>query len=276
MHIETDNDQKIVERNCPSCNAPAQSKAPLKYGSDQWPMMACHSCGFVFLSKAPVYERLSEEFAWEQTSEVEREVREQREPVKQSISRALKSFRRDVLKRDKLGDLMRRYVPEGNVLDIGCAGGGFLAQLPEQYTPYGIEISKQLSTDAAAIVTPRGGTVTHDNAFNGVRVLPKNHFQCVVMSSFLEHEVEPAGLLSGIEEILAPGGVVIIKVPNYACWNRHIRSEKWCGFRLPDHVNYFTPETLSKLVNQAGLKLIQFSLRDKHPLSDNMWMVAGK
>lgn len=276
MHTETETEQKTVVRNCPSCNCSKLDHALLNYGNADWPMQACSSCGFVYLSRAPVYERLSEEFAWEQTSELEREVREQREPFKQTISRALKAFRRDVLKRDKLGTLLRRYVPEGNVLDIGCAGGGFLAQLPKQYTPYGIEISKQLSAHAASIVNPRGGSITHDNAFNGIRVLPENHFQCVVMSSFLEHEVEPSGLLQGIEKVLAPGGVVIIKVPNYACWNRHLRSDKWCGFRLPDHVNYFTPKSLQQLVQKAGLKLIQFSMRDKHPLSDNMWLVAGK
>lgn len=276
MHTETELQQKVIHRNCPACNQPGDQLAPLPYGNDQWPIKACAFCGFVYLSKAPVYERLSEEFAWEHTSEAERKVREQREPIKQSISRVLKSFRRDVLKRDKLGDLMRRYAPQGNVLDIGCAGGGFLAQLPAQYTPYGIEISSQLSADAAAIVNPRGGTMTHDNALNGVRTLPENHFQCVVMSSFLEHEIDPTGLLTGIKRILALGGIVIIKVPNYACWNRHIRSEKWCGFRLPDHVNYFTPQSLQILVQSAGLSVIKFSVRDKHPLSDNMWMVAGK
>ncbi|MDX1668178.1 MAG: class I SAM-dependent methyltransferase [Limnobacter sp.] len=266
--------QQITERSCPACTQ-AETK-PLPYGNEQWPVAQCAICGFVYLTKAPVYERLSEEFAWEQTSEAERLVREEREPVKQSISRALKTFRREVLKRDKLGDLMKAFVPSGKVLDIGCAGGGFLANLPAQYTPYGIEISKQLSMKAASIVEPRGGTITHENAFNGVRALPANLFDCVVMSSFLEHEVEPSGLLEGIERILAPGGVVIIKVPNFASWNRHLRADKWCGFRLPDHVNYFTPASLKHLIEHNGLTVEQFGWKDRHPFSDNMWLVAGK
>ena len=71
-------------------------------------------------------------------------------------------------------------------------------------------------------------------------------------------------------------GYVIIKVPNFSCWNRHIRKENWCGFRFPDHVNYFTPSTLKKLALDTGFKIHQFNLADRSPLSDNMWMVLEK
>ena len=38
----------------------------------------------------------------------------------------------------------------------------------------------------------------------------------------------------------APGGVAIVKVPNYGSLNRMVMGGNWCGFRIPDHVNYFT------------------------------------
>ena len=102
------------------------------------------------------------------------------------------------------------------------------------------------------------------------------NFAGVLMSAFLEHEVEPNGLLQGVAKVLQPGGVVIIKVPNYGSWNRKIRAEKWCGFRLPDHVNYFTPENLEALIVRQGMKVVQFGLADRQPTSDNMWIVAAK
>jgi len=120
------------------------------------------------------------------------------------------------------------------------------------------------------------GSIMHDNALNGIQKLPENHFAGVLMSAFLEHEVEPNGLLQGVARVLQPGGVVIIKVPNYGSWNRRIRAEKWCGFRLPDHVNYFTPENLEALIVRQGMKVVQFGLADRQPTSDNMWIVAAK
>lgn len=268
--------KRIVSRDCPVCGGAKSQAAALPYGTEEWPMVACGGCGFVFLTQAPIYERLSEEFAWEKTSQLEREAREIKEPIKQGISRALKEFRRNVLKRDKLNELLDRYIESGPILDIGCAGGGFLQKLAAKYEPHGVEVSRALAAQAEQVVVPRGGSVMHDNALNGIKRFPDGRFSGVVMSSFLEHEIEPAQLMGEISRVLRPGGKVIIKVPNYASWNRHVRKEKWCGFRLPDHVNYFTPESLRSLVTRYGLEIVQFSFADKLQTSDNMWMVAGR
>lgn len=267
---------RVVERTCPYCSASAENSSLLPYGNDEWPMVECRQCNFVYLKRAPVYERLSDEFAWEKTSEIERQAREHREPVKQGLSRAWKQFRQKVIKRNKLPELINKYIPGGRVLDIGCAAGGLLASLPAKYEPHGIEVSTDLAKQASAVVNPRGGSIMHDNALNGIQKLPENHFDGVLMSAFLEHEVEPSGLMAGVARVLKPGGVVIIKVPNYGSVNRKVRQEKWCGFRLPDHVNYFTPANLKGLIDRHGLTIAQFGLADRQPTSDNMWIVARK
>jgi len=110
--------QRLVSRSCPFCQNSAEDAQVLSYGSSEWPMIECNKCHFVYLKRAPVYERLSEEFAWEKTSETERQVREEREPVKQGLSRAFKHFRQKVLKRNKLPELIEKYIPGGRVLDI--------------------------------------------------------------------------------------------------------------------------------------------------------------
>ena len=76
---------------------------------------------------------------------------------------------------------------------------------------------------------------------------------------------EPAATLGGVRHALASGGAAIIKVPNYASLNRHVMGRRWCGFRWPDHVNYFTPASLERLVRQAGLEVARFTpLDDAH------------
>lgn len=228
----------------------------------------------VYLAIVPTYERLSDELAWQDTSAAERTRREREEPIKQRLSRIVKWFRRSVMKRDKLGKLIHRYVQCGNVLDVGCADGGFLANLPDQYTPHGIEISRELA-DAARRTLDKGcGTIIHDSAVNGMHRIDENSMDCIVMSSFLEHEPMPLELLTLISQGLKRNGVAIIKVPNFASINRYLRGEKWCGYRFPDHVNYFTPESLRMLVRKAGLSVVQFGNFDRQPFSDNMWLVA--
>ena len=70
------------------------------------------------------------------------------------------------------------------------------------------------------------------------------------------------------------GARLIVKVPNFASWNRRLRGDAWCGFRFPDHVNYFTPETLTLLLRETGFRVARFGVFDRLPTSDTMWLVA--
>lgn len=266
----------ILIRNCPNCGHNNTQRVPTEFGDEHWPIKECGSCHFVYLETAPVYERLSEEFAWEKTSAAETGRRFSEEPVKQSISKLLKAFRRRWLKRDKLGWLIRRYFQAGNVLDVGCASGGIMKSLDTIYSPYGVEISKTLAAEANAVAASRGGYVIHDNALSGLARFPPEHFTGIVMSAFLEHEVQPKKLLSEAFHRLKQGGHCIIKVPNFASLNRIVRGKKWCGFRLPDHVNYFTPANLVSMCQIAGFQVAKFDIADHLPTSDNMWIVIQK
>ena len=93
---------------------------------------------------------------------------------------------------------------------------------------------------------------------------------------FLEHEVNPVGLLKNAYNKLKDGGVIFIKVPNFNSINRLYRKEKWCGFRHPDHVNYFTPETLVKTCRKAGYSKIKMGVFDKQAFSDSMYATLIK
>ena len=270
------NTASILVRDCPNCGQDNTQLAPSEFGDQDWPIKACTACQFVYLETAPVYERLSEEFAWEKTSAAETGRRFSEEPIRQSVSKALKALRRRFLKRDKLGWLIRHYLQAGNVLDIGCASGGIMKKLDMIYIPYGVEISKTLAMHAHAVATARGGYVIHDNAVSGLAQFPEAHFTGIVMSAFLEHEVQPRALLSEAFRSLKAGGRCIIKVPNFASLNRIVRGKKWCGFRLPDHVNYFTPANLTAMCQAVGFEIKKFGIADQLPISDNMWIVIQK
>ena len=97
----------------------------------------------------------------------------------------------------------------------------------------------------------------------------------IVLSCILEHEIEPLTLLRRCRERLAADGRIIVKVPNYNCIGRLLRGRKWCGFRWPDHVNYFTAQTLSAMARAAGLEVVRMGLFDRSPFSDSLYAVLG-
>ena len=229
----------------------------------------------MYLENPPDYDRLRKEFAWEKTAVLEGKRRLAAEPMFQRLARVTKWFRRHVLKWNKLAPLARRYFQPGAVIDVGCGKGHWLRRMGEMgFVPSGVEISDGLAAQATPHATAFGGRVVHDNAVDGLDQFADGTFAGATLMSVLEHESNPARLLAKLYRKLVTNGIMIIKVPNFACWNRRIRGIRWCGFRFPDHVNYFTPDTLREMIQRAKFKVIRFWTVDRFPLSDNMWMVC--
>jgi SAM-dependent methyltransferase len=265
-----------MKRVCPLCERENFSATAIGYSRAPWELKECGGCGFVYLENPPKYEALSQDFAWEQTYRSEMKRRAAEEPVLFKVSRTIGNLRRKKFKRNKLRRLLVNECRSGNFLDVGCGSGSAFHHWGGKFVPHGVEISQALAKQSDEVARTLGGYVVHANAIEGVGKFPHNYFPAVALHSFLEHEINPSGLLKALRPVLAPGGKIIIKVPNYGCVNRRVRAEKWCGFRFPDHVNYFTPGSLRRIVTESGFAIARFSWRDHFPLSDSMWMVVTK
>lgn len=271
----------LLEREAPSVILP--------YAPEPWVLRRCLESGFVFLENPPRYEALKHDYAWEVTSRRQTEDRRAAHPILHALSAAFKALRQRVLRRDRIGALARaclRDSPRGEIrlLDVGCGWGGLLADLiaslpadlARRCVPHGIEISGELARISHERLEPLGGSCVKDNALEGLGSFPGDTFSLIVLSSFLEHEVNPLPLLRRCRERLRPGGSIVVKVPNFASLNRKLRGAQWCGFRWPDHVNHFTPDTLRAMARQAGLEVERMRFLDRHPFSDNMYAVLRK
>lgn len=267
---------KILYRDCIFCGKDNKFNVPLQYSVDHWQLKQCSDCDFIYLENVPCYELLEEKFSWEKTSEAETARKVETEPIRKTLSDLLKTIRKKWFKRDKLTKLINKYFISGRVLDIGCSSGSVLKNLKENYEPWGIEISKALAIEAQKSLKNRASQIVHANAVAGTQELPENFFRGVIMSAFLEHEANPKLLLKNVFRILMPSGYCIIKVPNFASINRVVRGKNWCGFRFPDHVNYFTPNNLIKICENIGFQIEKFTFLDRIPISDNMWIVIKK
>jgi SAM-dependent methyltransferase len=260
---------------CPICSTANFDEPAHFYSEAPWVLKQCAKCTMLYLENPPAYVELKEELAWERTFAQETEERRTRNPFLYKLGRAPKALVQAIFKRDKLRTLVEKYFAAGPVLDVGCGGGNTLASLPAAYVPCGIEISKELSAMASRQFVPRGGFCVQSDALSGLQQMEAGYFTGVIMTSFLEHETNAREVLLATARVMKPGARLIVKVPNYACVNRSIRGRLWCGFRFPDHVNYFTPELLTKLLESTGFEIVRFNFADRLPSSDTMWLVAG-
>jgi len=265
-----------IIRECPLCFSNNEKESASIYSRDSWIIKTCRKCSFDYLENVLPYSELFDNYSWSKTSEKETQFRLKRSPILKKISNSYSWFKQNVLHRDKGTALIHNLISSGRFIDVGCGSGMILKKLPENVIPFGIEIESETAKICNDYVSTRGGYVWNNNAISGLNEIKSNYFDGIIMQSYLEHEIYPQDVLKGALKVLKKGGFAIIKVPNFNCWNRHLRQNNWCGFRFPDHVNYFTPETLKKMVLSSGFLVRRFNLADRSPLSDNMWMILEK
>ena len=261
---------------------------PSRYSRHPWRLVECLETGLVYLDNPPSYRDLKEEFAWEKTHAQETVRRSREDPIIATASAIITKARRPdrgvpKVEREALRFLCNRQAQPLKLLDVGCASGlkasSITRKMREQHgsevVPIGIEISNALALEAHARFSEFGGYAIHAPAIEGLQQIDQASIDLIILSSYLEHEIRPLEALRCCAATLAPQGRIIIKVPNFASLNRRLRGRRWCGFRYPDHVNYFSPATLKLLVRHAGLSVARMNLFDRFPTNDNMWLLAS-
>ena len=259
-------------RNCPICDASHAHGTPVNYGPPEWPLVRCGDCGLVYLTRTPAVSELEQERAWEKTFLSERERRHREYPALMAVDRLTRA-RLSIFRRTPKR-MIARIAPPGAILDLGCGTGHHLTPPPPGFVPYGIEISKQQAAAANNCFQSFGGECLWSEAEVGLASLLSGFFGAAMMISYLEHEFRPRQVLIALRRVLKNGAVVLVKVPHYGSLNRRMMGRRWCGFRFPDHVNYFTTNTLQLLAERSGYR-IRYGLleRLRLPLSDSMWAV---
>lgn len=87
-------------------------------------------------------------------------------------------------------------------------------------------------------------------------MLPESTYDAITMWHVLEHVHRLDEYITQLKKILAPGGKLIIAVPNYKSKDAHIYKEQWASYDVPRHLYHFSPQSMRKLMEQHGLKVI--------------------
>lgn len=149
-----------------------------------------------------------------------------------------------------------RAHPRGvRVLDIGCSNGVFLDLFKERdWETWGVEPS-----GTANIANTRGHRVIN-KVFEKTK-LPKKYFDLVIMNHTLEHMDNPLTVIKKVHSLLKKGGILFVDVPNAGGLSSMILGKHW-PYRLPnEHKHQFTKQSLSKIFDKAGFRVIFFKSR---------------
>jgi SAM-dependent methyltransferase len=153
-------------------------------------------------------------------------------------------MRRRILRQRERALLNR---PPGRILDVGCGSGDFLVALRDRgWEVYGTEFSET----AAGLARARGITVANSAA--SLVEFPDGYFDAVTLWHVLEHLPEPLAGLTKIGRVLRPDGLLVVEVPNSASWSFRLCRQHWDPLKIPQHLQHFTPATLTRALALAG------------------------
>ena len=175
------------------------------------------------------------------------------ESWKQSNSRAYRQTRLKVA-------LVRRYLAPGQrFFDMGCGAGLAVIEAEKQgLVSEGLDPSGMLTR----IARERLGATVHTGRIEDFH--PHHQYDGVMVWDVLEHLRDPVEILRCCRGLLAPGGYLFAQVPNHSgLSNRFKAFLSKMGFRpgfshfgFPWHVYSFDHESLTRLIDAAGLKCV--------------------
>jgi SAM-dependent methyltransferase len=138
----------------------------------------------------------------------------------------------------------------GDHLDIGAGTGAFVQYMNlHGWKSTGIEPDEKARDRALA---------HHDTT-----LLPAEEFDNFLPASFnaismwhvLEHVHDLHSYLHRIKELLKPGGLVFIAVPNYTSYDAIKYKANWAAYDVPRHLYHFSPPSMRWLLRETGFQL---------------------
>jgi SAM-dependent methyltransferase len=172
----------------------------------------------------------------------------------------LLSERQLAMDREKFGELLDELEPfrrDGRLLDVGCSIGLFLKLAEDRgWAGRGIEFSDRARAYAQeelgldVIDTPLEEAGYEDGSFD-----------VVALNSVIEHVNEPRRMLAEIRRVLAPGGALYIITPNVDSLACRVLHERAATFDGRNHLVYFSPRTLTRLLGEQGFEVDHVTTR---------------
>ena len=156
---------------------------------------------------------------------------------------------------------LKRFAPYSEGIDIGT-GTGVWAEILARMTSkvLGVDFAEENIRIASINAEHLGLNERVSYALGNAQTLehiPSGRHDVAIQISVLQHLPDKAGSIARIEEILSPGGVLVMLVHNRKCvYNRNLRLQQKREKRLSVNEYVSLPELLA-LVRGVGLEVVE-------------------
>ncbi len=149
--------------------------------------------------------------------------------------------------------LAEKYVPKGNLLEVGCSTGIMLKVAQKRgWGIHGIEIN----TSAAAIAAQTLGVKTveakelTDDMFQG------KMFSLIVLFDVIEHISDPVPFMNTLRKKMTSTGHILFVTPDINSLSAKILRNKWPHL-MPEHTRLYSRESMNFLLEKTHFKEVK-------------------
>ena len=153
---------------------------------------------------------------------------------------------------DSLKNIEKILPKKGKVLDVGTAGGSFLAAAKKRgWKVYGCEPNKWMAKWGKKNygIEIKSGTL-FDQGYK------KDFFDLITLWDVIEHTTDPSKVLKKCNQILKNKGILVVNYPDIGSLIARLTKRKW-PFLISVHLYYFTRSTMTSMLKKAGFEIVQ-------------------
>jgi SAM-dependent methyltransferase len=144
------------------------------------------------------------------------------------------------------------------LLDLGCWVGFLLSEARQRgWEAVGVEPSQFASAYARERL---GLDVRTGELFTAA--LPLAHYDAIVMGDVIEHLPRPGEALDRMAELLRPGGVAWMALPDAGSVVARRLGKRWWSV-IPTHVQFFTRDSIRTLLEDRGWEVLEIATAPK-------------
>lgn len=256
----------LQEVACPICRKAGGDVVYTLSGDESGPrtVVQCPACALLFVSPRITSESIEAKYTSKTYFEREDSATGYRNYIEDRDLHLL-FFRRQL-------DELETLTDKGRLLDVGCAGGFLVAEAVRRgWEAEGVELSPFASEYARETL----GLKVVTGSLRGT-AYPAGQFRAVFMDDVIEHFEDPFIEALEVWRVLEPGGFFILHTPNAASPWRHLMGKKWVHLKPDEHLFYFDPASLGRLLSKAGFEVVSARACSKATNLHYIFGVAGK
>lgn len=242
----------IFYKNCPLCrhmDVRYKFSASSRYREDckEFEYFECQNCKIIFQN--PMLE----------TNELEKDYKNM-PMIRAKMSSGLSGFATRIF--DKfvnfpIKKLLLNVYTSGNILDYGAGEGMIISAFDKIISSdnlYVLELTEELKN-----LLSKKYIVLNEKEW----LEAKKNFNLIIGYGVLEHLQNPEDWIWTAAKNQKPGGKIFIAVPNLNSWQFSFFKKDWAALYAPQHLYFFSFETLKNLFEKYNYKIVRVNNFDR-------------